>query len=76
MTITTTNIRSDAMLHDKGSNSFTKTEAESFIGKTVNTNAGTALITGIFCNGPDEYQAVDSDGFMYSKCDKNGLYII
>lgn len=64
------------MLHDKASNSFTKAEAQSFVGKTVNTNAGTALITGIFCDGPNEYKAVDSEGYMYSKCDNNGLYIL
>ncbi len=59
------------------SQSFTKSQALAYVGKTVNTNAGVRVkITGIFCDGPDEYLLLDEQGNFFHRVCNNGCYVI
>ncbi len=63
--------------HDTGNTRyFTRSEAESHLGKPVKVSSGdTLVITGMFCEGENEYTLLSGSVLVY-KSDKNCVYLV
>jgi len=59
-----------------GQQTFTKTEAEAYVGRTVKTTGGTSTIARTFCEGPDAYSLIDDKGNLIYKCHNHCAYVM